>query len=159
MNVSSIQLPAERALQTFLSESGAIPESYPIFCAHDVGKPPADGNFLSIIAGPGDWEELIDNATTHVEFRVATQVADAAQRPDRTLAHQQVVGALADLLSWGNFDSALATLNAQETIVAGIQIGFSGWQQASPPQDTNTEAQIISTLPYDMDVFIAAAES
>lgn len=168
MSVSSIQLPTERALQKFLQDSGAIDQLYSILCAHGVEVLPAEGNYVAIIAGPGNFEELIDNATTRVEFRVATQVTDAGQRLDRTAQHQAVVGAIEDLLSLQNFDDsdsspsepgALSTLNAQGTAAGGITIGFSGWEQIDPPLDTHTDAQIISTLPYDFDVFISSAES
>ena len=159
MSVSSIQLPTERALQELLYDSGAIDPSYDIVCAHDVDKPPSQGNFLAITAGPGDFEELIDNALTRVEFRVATQVADADQRVDRATLHQAIVGEIHNILSWGNFDSALATLNAQQTTVGGITIGISGWEQMGPPMDNAAGPQIISTLPYDFEVFVAAAES
>lgn len=165
---ASIQLPAERALQTFLRNAAVIDPAYTVLCAHDVEVLPVEGNYVAIIAGPGNFEELIDNATSRVEFRVATQVAEAGLRSDRTALHQAAVGAIQELLSQQNFDDdpeveatpgALSTLNAQQTTTNGIQIGFSGWEQTEPPLDTHTDAQIISTLPYDFDVFIAAAES
>ncbi len=159
MSVSSIQLPTERALQAFLQASCAIPEGYSVICAHDIEVLPVEGNFIAIITGPGNFEELIDNATTRVEFRIATQVAEAGNRTDRVALHQSVVGAVHDLLRWQNFEAALPALNAQETAAGGIQIGVSGWEQTDPPLDTTTDSQIISTLPYDFDVFIAAAES
>lgn len=159
MSVSSVQLPTERALQKFLQDSGAIDLLYGIICAHDIEVLPQEGNYVAIIASPGNFEELIDNATSRVEFRVATQVAEAGQRVDRTAQHQAVVGAIHDLLSLQNFEEALPTLNAQETAAGGITIGVSGWEQVDAPLDSHTDAQIISTLPYDFDVFIAAAES
>jgi hypothetical protein len=171
MSVSSIQLPTERALQQFLKASGVIDALYVILCAHDIEVLPNEGCYVAIIAGPGNFEELIDNATSRVEFRVATQVAETGQRINTTAQHQAVVGALHDLLSWQNFDDvldvngnvvtpgALSTLNSQQTNTNGITIGFSGWEQTEPPLDTHTDAQIISTLPYDFDVFVASAES
>lgn len=158
MSVSSIQLPTERALQAFLRDSGAIPDNYPVICAHDIEVLPSEGNYVAIIAGSGNFEELIDNATSRIEFRVATQVAEAGNRVERTAQHQLVVGAIHDLLSLQNFEDALPALNAQATTANGITIGVSGWEQIDPPLDTHTDSQIISTLPYDFDVFIAAAE-
>lgn len=172
MSVASIQLPTERALQEFLQApiSDLPSPIYQLLCAHDVELLPLEGNYVAIIAGPGNFEELIDNATTRIEFRVATQVAEAGNRVDRTAQHQAVVGAIQDLLSWQNFDDqldehgnvtcrgALSTLNSQQTTADGITIGVSGWEQIDSPADTHTDAQIISTLPYDFDVFIAATE-
>jgi hypothetical protein len=159
MSVSSIQLPTERALQAFLQAACGNDSAYSIICAHDVEILPQEGNYIAIIAGPGNFEELIDNATSRVEFRIATQVAEAGQRADRTAQHQAVVGSIHDLLSWQNFEDALPALNAQQTSAGGITIGVSGWEQVAPPLDTHTDSQIISTLPYDFDVFIASAES
>jgi hypothetical protein len=168
MSVSSIQLSTERALKEFLGNANPTELSaYPILCAHDVEVLPTNGNYVAIISGPGNFEELIDNATTRVEFRVATQVAEAGNRAIRTDQHQAAVGAIHDLLSWQNFDDdpetgttgALSTINSQQTTVGGITAGITGWEQVEAPLDTNTDSQIITTLPYDFDVFIAAAES
>ena len=159
MSVSSVQLPTERALQKFLQDSGDINPTYRILCAHDMEALPREGNFVAITTGPGNSEELIDNATSRVEFRVATQVADADIRAEKTAELQAIVGAIQNLFCWQNFDDALPALNAQQTEAGGITIGVSGWEEIGAPMDTQTDAQIISTLPYDFDVFISDAES
>lgn len=159
--VSSIQHPTEAALAEFLRSivAESVSAAYQFIAAHGVESLPETGNFVAIIASPGDFEEYIDNAKTRVEFRIATQVADVQNREARAALHEQAIAEIQNALSWQNFDEALSTLNSQQTIINGITIGFSGWEQQGSQTPGSTDAQIVETLPYEFDVFIAGAES
>lgn len=154
--LSSLQLDIENALKGYIQAQNTANNLFEtdrtINAGHGIESPGDPGNYIAILADPPDWAELYSACESIVTFRIATQVRDPDTRSTKATDHKKAVGAIIQLFCDQNFPTSRNALNAAQT--ASFQINFIGWDSLKPEPDSYGDAQIITVLPYTMQVFI-----
>lgn len=156
MAQSSLQLDIENALVGYIQAQNTANNLFEtdrsINAGHAISTPSDTGNYIAVMADPPDWGELVYAGESIVTFRIATQVSDPSARSTKSTDHKKAVGAIIQLFCDQNFPASRTAINAAQS--GAFQINFIGWDNLRPEPDGYSESQMITILPYAMQIFI-----